>query len=72
MIIKMQVNLKRSFYLAIVSLANLADGLRDLRVLVARLDQPQRGLACEVGGHHDVRLAPGDRGLGSGAQHPAV
>ena len=59
-------------HLAIESLSNLADSLRDLGVLVARFDQPQSSLAGQVGSHQDVSLASRHWSVSSGSQDKAV
>ena len=68
----METFIVTSIYLALKSLSDLVDGLGDLCVLHARLDQPQGGLGGQVGRHYDISLAPSHRGLGCGAQHPGV
>ena len=61
-----------SSYPALEGPGNPDDVLRHLDVGVAGPEEPERGLAGEVGGHHHVRLAPGDHVVLAGPNHQAV
>ena len=56
-------------YLAVEGLGNLADRLRHLVRLIARLDQPQGGLAAELSCQEDISLASIKRLLSLSLSH---
>ena len=59
-------------HLALVGLSYLGESLSDLGILHARLDQPEGGLAGEVGGHDDVSLPSRHGGFSASSQDEAV